>query len=296
MSSSGSSLAERLDLKIAETEETAVAPPVAKTTAKPASKSAKKVRRNLQQTLRTFHQRGGMFAFLFMAWLGFSGILLNQSADWGLDAIRVKASSIMSFYGLHTEPPKFGYFSGESWLVPTLENTVINGHLAEEHIPSPLGMVSIGEGDAELIFVASHDSLSIFTADVKRLDKLSGYMLPLGQIRRIGARGNKVALQGESVYLSTDGISWETYSDSGASIQWSESSRLPEEIAAETLPHARPSVALEQLLIDLHSGRLFGKFGAYFVNLVGIVCIWLSVSGVWMMWRTQKMRNNRGKN
>ena len=295
MSSSGSSLAEKIDLKLAETE--ASMPPTAQPVAKARSNTKRKAKRNLQQTLRSFHQRGGLFAFFFMAWLGFSGILLNQSADWGLDAIRVKASSIMAFYGLHTEPPKFGYFSGDAWLVPTLENTVVNGELAEEHIPSPLGMVSIGSDDAELIFIANHDSLSIFTPDVKRLDKLSGYMLPLGQIRRIGAHnGGKVALQGESVYLSTDGISWETYAGNGSDITWSETSPLPENIVTQSLPHARPSVALEQLLIDLHSGRLFGKLGAYFVNLVGIVCIWLSVSGVWMMWRTQKMRNNRSKN
>jgi len=43
-------------------------------------------------------------------------------------------------------------------------------------------------------------------------------------------------------------------------------------------------------LIDLHSGRLFGRLGPYVIDLVGLLALWLSISGVWMMWRTNQAR------
>src|SRR5690554_2169261 len=88
-------------------------------------------KKNLSLVLRQWHQRAGLFAFLFMAWLGFSGVLLNQSASWGLDAIRVKSAALMAMYGVYPQVPHTGYFSGGHWLVSTTENTVIDGRLLQ---------------------------------------------------------------------------------------------------------------------------------------------------------------------
>ena len=67
---------------------------------------------------------------------------------------------------------------------------------------------------------------------------------------------------------------------------------MPEPERELLLDYSRPSVSLEHVLVDAHSGRLFGNFGAWVINFVGFAAIGLSISGIWMWWR---IRSNRRK-
>ncbi len=46
---------------------------------------------------------------------------------------------------------------------------------------------------------------------------------------------------------------------------------------------------LERIILDLHSGRMFGTFGEYVMDIVALLFIFLALSGGWMwcrhMWR-----------
>src|SRR5579863_634663 len=70
-------------------------------TGKPAAQGPPpRPRRNLAATLRLWHQRAGLAAFLFLGWLGLSGVLLNEASDLGLNSVRVGWSWLMAIYGL----------------------------------------------------------------------------------------------------------------------------------------------------------------------------------------------------
>jgi len=45
-----------------------------------------------------------------------------------------------------------------------------------------------------------------------------------------------------------------------------------------------PSISLETLILDLHSGRFFGQFGVLFIDLIGLLVCILSITGLiaWM--------------
>ena len=276
-------------------------PTVKKVAIKPVSSAQKKPsapKRNTSLLLRQWHQRLGIFAFVFMGWLGFSGILLNQSVSMGLDAIRVGSSTLMSLYGLHTTIPENGYFSAGHWLVTTTENTVLDDIALDRHIPSPLGFVDIKNKGDELLFVATNDKLTLLSPTGVLIEELSGYMLPVGHIRGIGIVEQQdtsfLALQGEGTYISADGLSWQEF-DNTAAVNWSSLPQLDEKAKSDVEPYAHPTVALEQVLIDLHSGRLFGSIGSTLINFVGAAAVLLSISGIWMTWRTNRMRNARQK-
>lgn len=40
--------------------------------------------------------------------------------------------------------------------------------------------------------------------------------------------------------------------------------------------------------MDLHSGRIFGRWGPWAVDLVALVLIALGLSGTWMHWRAAR--------
>lgn len=260
--------------------------------------SAGKSKMNVSMLLRKWHQRIGLFAFIFMGWLGFSGVLLNQSVSMGLDAIRVNSIALMSLYGLHAEIPENGYRSGEHWLVTTTENTVLDDIALAQHIPSPLGFVDVKNGLGETLYVATNDKLTLLSTEGVVIEEQSGFMLPVGHIRNLGLyeQGGEsyLALQGENTYITEDGLTWNEF-DKPDQVRWSALETLSEGAKADVEPYAHPTVALEQVLIDLHSGRLFGSFGSTLINLVGVAAVLLSISGVWMTWRTNRMRNSRQK-
>lgn len=242
---------------------------------------------------RQWHQRAGLFASLFMVWLGASGFVLNQSAGWGLDAVRIDSGWLMSLYGLHPEPPKSGYFSDSHWLAQTSENTLLNGRPVIEYIPSPLGLASNGDADDPLLFVAASDRLAIFDVNGQRIDELRGYTLPISAIRRIGETDTHgIAIQDLDTFVTRDGLSWEPL-PAGALVSWSKPQRLPPELQEQALPYAKPTMPLEQILIDAHSGRLFGRYGPWVINVVGFTAVLLGLTGAYMYWSTARRRRRR---
>ena len=260
--------------------------------------SVAKPKLNVSMLLRKWHQRVGLFAFVFMGWLGFSGVLLNQSVSLGFDAIRVDSTALMSLYGLHTQVPENGYRSGSHWLVTTTENTVLDDIALAQHIPSPLGFVDIKNAFGETLYVATSDKLTLLSPEGVVIEEQSGFMLPVGHIRNLGLieRGGSsyLALQGENTYITEDGLTWNELNNSD-DVSWSRLVDLTDEAISDVEPFAHPTVALEQVLIDLHSGRLFGSIGSTVINIVGIAAVFLSITGIWMTWRTGRMRNARSK-
>lgn len=250
-------------------------------------------KRNLLATLREWHKRIGLFAFFFMAWLGLSGFLINQSASWGYDTVRIDWPWVMALYSLHPEPPASGFLSGGHWLAVTGDYTLIDAQPLAERIAEPLGFVVGGEPERPLLFVATAGSLVMLTAEGERYDELVPPILPVSSIRRIGVTDDgAVAVQDLDAFQSADnGDNWAPVDP--ARVHWSTTETIPEAERARLLPFSRPSVSLEHVLVDAHSGRLFGNIGAWVINLVGFSAFWLAVSGVWMWWRIRQNRRSR---
>ena len=158
--------------------------------------------------------------------------------------------------------------------------------------------MDVKNGLGETLYVATNDKLTLLSTEGVVIEEQSGFMLPVGHIRNLGLyeQGGEsyLALQGENTYITEDGLTWNEF-DKPDQVRWSALETLSEGAKADVEPYAHPTVALEQVLIDLHSGRLFGSFGSTLINLVGVAAVLLSISGVWMTWRTNRMRNSRQK-
>lgn len=250
-------------------------------------------KRTLTATLREWHKRAGLGAFLFMGWLGISGVALNQSASWGLDAMRVDWSWLMAVYGLHPQSPETGYSADGHWLAVQGEHAVMDGRLLGMPIKPPLGVAASGDAAHRLLLVASYDSVLLLNPEGVRVDELqAGLTLPVKAIARIGTAqdlAGMAVIEDQKLYGSVDGENWNPL-PANTHVSWSQAMPLSKEQRKKVEDYARPSVAAEQILIDLHSGRLFGRLGPYVIDAVGIAALWLAISGVWMMWRTNQAR------
>ncbi|MEW6168064.1 MAG: PepSY-associated TM helix domain-containing protein [Pseudomonadota bacterium] len=245
---------------------------------------------SLLASLREWHKRLGLFAFFFMGWLGLSGFLINQSAGWGYDTVRIDWGWVMALYGLHPEPPRTGFNAGDHWLAVTSDYTLLDAQPLAERIDEPLGLVAGAGLDPPLLFVATSSSVILLTPDGERYDELHPPILPVSTVRRIGRTADgAIAVQDLDAYQSRDGgNSWQPIDP--LQVQWSKTQAIPEPERERLMPYSRPSVSLEHVLVDAHSGRLFGNVGAWVINFVGFAAMGLSISGVWMWWRIRSSR------
>jgi hypothetical protein len=263
------------------------------------SRQSQQPKRNLSATLRDWHKRAGIFAFVFMGWLGLSGILLNEASDLNLNSIRIDWTWLMALYGLHADPPSQALSAGGHWLAVAADHTVLDGKLLGQQINAPLGFVAApepGEPAKQMLYVARADSLVLLKPDGSRVDELRMPPLPIGAIRRLGtieSRQGSIAIQGsDTAYESDDeGESWKVVP--ATEVQWSVLQPVPPDQRKLLLPFSRPSVSVQQILVDWHSGRQFGRFGTYFIDLVGLAALVLASSGIWMTVRTSNARRKQ---
>jgi len=73
-------------------------------------------------------------------------------------------------------------------------------------------------------------------------------------------------------------------------IEWIEPVVLAPAAAATYREHFRGYLlTTERLFQDLHSGRLFGPGGVWLVNLSSLLLIVLSITGLWIWWRSRAL-------
>lgn len=279
------------DSNVMRSAEPASSPPAPATAPKAL---AAKPKRNLTPFLREWHKRAGLFAFFFMGWLGFSGILINQSPSWGYDTDRIYWSPVMWLYSLEPEPPTEGFSADGHWLALTPEGTVLDARPLTPPVPLPLGLVAGGSAEQPLLFIANAEQVAVVTPEGARYDELRSPILPIETLRRIGrvkAAPGAIAVQELDAFQSADGGSTWSPVDP-ALVEWSAASELPPAERERLVEFSRPYVTLEHILVDAHSGAIFGRGGVYVINTVGLAAIWLAISGVWMWWRTRRRRKS----
>lgn len=268
----------------------AVKPPATPPASKP-----KAPKKTLTAQLRNWHQKVGLGSAAFVVWLAISGTLLSRSNELGFDTQRLQWPWLTSMYGLHAESPRMGFTAADNWVASTKEATLLNAQELSPRVQTPLGLVAGGDDKSPLLFIATSDSLVLVKPDGSRVDELRSPVLPVSSLRRIGrTEAGGIAVQDYDAYESLDsGTTWTPIV--AAKVQWSEPRPLPAAEREKIASFAKPSVLLEQVLIDLHTGRLFGALGSWLITIIGFMALWLAVSGFWTWWRINASRKRQGR-
>ena len=82
---------------------------------------------------------------------------------------------------------------------------------------------------------------------------------------------------------------------SNEDIEWTERYSLDEDEYEQLLVAYRGNgLKLERVILDLHSGRIFGDYGVYLMDAAAIALLWLSFSGLWV-WNSRRRKMLRKK-
>ena len=212
-------------------------------------------------------------------WIVISGWLLNHSDSLGLAELRVQSPLLAHWYNLDYTPPQQVFESQTHWLVLADDRPILDGKALAATLNTPVGLAQSGQ----LVAIADPHQLLLFTGQGQLIDKLADANLPLKNLQHIGTGCDGIAISDNSQTFSTaDGIDWQPCT---TAISWSAAQAITPGQLTQIEPLLIPPISAEKLLIDLHTGRFFGRYGALVVDLIGGCLLLLALSGLWLFFR-----------
>lgn len=235
--------------------------------------------------LRRWHARIGFAAVVFFLFLAVTGFALNHSAEFALDRRHVHAAWLLRWYGLAPESPRQAFRSGRHDLVAANGRWLLDGRLSGEKFPQPLGLVEL----PDMVVVASSTSLYLYDRDGTLIDHLERNALPAAPVQAIGAGARQLVLRTAlGTFESSDALSWKLAPRDA--VAWSVPAELSDSERGRYAELLNPGISVQQLLLDLHSGRIAGRYGPLAVDLLAVFLVVLSLSGAWLFLKPRHRR------
>jgi hypothetical protein len=250
---------------------------------------ARRLRR--RNTLTIWHRRLGLTAALFVLLLSTTGLALNHTDGLRLDERYVGAGWLLGWYGIEA-PDQAVSFPADGNMVTRLGERLYLGALrVEDHADSLIGAVS---SDGFVIVALDGDLLMLTAAGdrVERLGREDG--IPAG-IRAVGLTGDgRVVLDaGDGIYRADSQLlAWERVNGESTGLRWSAPAAPDPALLSDLRQDYLANIlTLERVILDLHSGRIFGRYGPWLMDAAALLLLVLAVTGVWVWWGLRPNRS-----
>ncbi len=241
------------------------------------------------RSLHVWHRTLGLCAGIFVIILAVTGILLNHTEEVGLDSHYVQSAWLLDWYGIAPPAPPVSYAVGEHWVSQVGARIYYDAIEVATDAELLLGAVAL----PEMIVVATQGQLILLTRKGEHIETLKGNQgVPAG-MRAIGVSGEHLAVRaahGDYV-ADADLLKWKEQPVEDA--HWAVVAIAPQAIAQRLLAAYRGTgLALERVVLDLHSGRIIGAWGRWIMDIAAGILIFLAATGVWM-WLKQRRRRHQ---
>ncbi len=236
---------------------------------------------NLTRFFLLWHRKIGLVLIFFILLLAITGILLNHTSEIGLDRIYPQNKTLLNWYHINPQTKIRSFRSQHHQISLVKEQFYLDQQLLKDiEIKSLLGLI---EYQNELI-VLTQNQLLILNKEGELLEEITIEDGLPENIKQIGTYQNKLIFQTikRGLVFDIETLESNTFPLS-PTIFWSKPSLIPEILKQKlTLLSQNKSLTLEQVILDFHSGRFFGKMGVYIMDFVSLLLLFLSFSGFWM--------------
>ena len=231
-----------------------------------------------------WHRWLGLLLLLPILFLVITGVLISVS-DWrGWQHETVHAAVLSSLYGVPPDVPETGYQAEDHWFVRQGGRLLFNtAHVAR--CPHALvGAVNY----QDLIAAICGDSMLLLDHKGALIETLSG-VPGAGQRLGLDSEGQLMLQSRAGIHVFDDFTGGWRDRDKDA-IDWAREAPLPDTLRNDLTQGAPlPGISRERVLLDLHSGRLFGRAGVWIVNAAALLMSLLALSGAWT-WASRLIR------
>ena len=242
-------------------------------------------------TVFLWHRRIGLLAIVLVIILSITGIMLNHTDKLMLDSRYINNSWLLSWYGIEPQEQPVSFKVGEN-IVSSLDNKLFFNDTVVTELQQTMHGAMAGE---QFIVVALESAIILLTLEGEFIEHVST-SISFTDIQRLGMKYNRPVIEtSDPLYYIADEhiLDWDVISNEG--IEWTQQHTLSDQEREALLVSYRGNgLKLERVILDLHSGRIFGQYGVYVMDAAAIALLWLSFSGLWV-WgsRRSKMRQKR---
>lgn len=224
--------------------------------------------------LLRWHRRLGVVSALFVLLLAVTGLMLNHSHELGLDHAPLENAALRHFYGVAPATTPDGLVQA----LPAGELRAEGGHLrlGSREIGACPQLVGVVEQPQQVLVVCSNRLWLLTPAGevIDQADSVRG--VPEG-LSAVGQGQGQVLLRRGEESLSVDlGDLSVKPAAPAPGVAWSE---------AAPAAAGDADLSWERVLLDLHSGRLFGRWGVLLMDAMALLFLVLAVTGVVMALR-----------
>ena len=259
--------------------------------------------------LFSLHRYAGLSAAFFAIVLSVTGILLNHTEALGLNHHTLSSSWLMRMYGISAPEVRQAYLlnnanNKQQWLVEYGDALFLNSHeprinnlepsLSTQKLDCATPLTGAVQTD-ELLIIGAPTQVCLFTHKGELVDQLKPEQGNL--IKRLGKSktGMIVLTTNGYLQLNPDITGFVSPQETPSGVEWAEPSSAPDSIiSALKRQHKGEGLPLERIILDLHSGRIVGLAGVYFMDLIALLLIFLATSG-FIMWARRTRRTNLRK-
>jgi len=246
-----------------------------------------------RRRFRRGHRWVGLSLVVFVLFLSVSGIALNHTGDLELDSRHVSWSWLLDAYGLEVPAPSASFADSGHRATLLGGRLFLDGRDIGQRESALAGIASLGP----LILIGGEKTAYLLMADGEFVEAIDLGSALDGRIEQVGRAGDRAVVQSAGgLYLSDQDVAVFESSDDVAMDHWSVAT-LPGAAEMEVLEAAwrGRGLTVERLLLDLHSGRIFGGAGPMVMDLVALLLIVLSLSGLILSRARNRRRNDNGK-
>lgn len=242
------------------------------------------------RVLRGWHRWLGLLAAGPALIIATTGILLNHGPGLRLDQRTVAAGWLFDWYGLSPREPMRAFrldpegIRPGDWVVEWGGQALYRGKSAG----SPGRTVAAGRLGSEIV-VAGERALVLLDADGELIEELHPSLLPGGRLLRCGERDGLFVCETEDgIYHFPQWSAAET--THGNAVRWFDSPSEPPGAVREEaeLAYRGEGLPLSRVMLDLHSGRIFGTAGVILYDLAAGFFLALVGTGLFLALKKRK--------
>ena len=232
-----------------------------------------------------WHRMIGLTVAILVLFLAVTGIVINHTNRLGLDHSYVQSDWLLDWYGIRLPEQPHGFKVDDSWVSQIGQRLYFGDRELKGDHARLIGAVQVGK----TIVIAAGDKLLLLTIDGRLIEQLSGSDGVPSGMRAIGImKPDRLAVQAaHGVYHSDKEFShWRK--QAAQHDNWAQPTAVPESLKQKLSRLYRGrGLSHERVLLDLHTGRLFGGFGVMVMDAAAIMLLLLALSGTWL-WLKRK--------
>ena len=230
--------------------------------------------------LGKLHRWIGAIVAVFLIVLAVTGILLNHSEGLELDKRFVSNDWVLSHYQLDTLPTSDLIYTTDTQFISQYDSQLfVDAHAVVKTHNQLIGAVSL----EEMTVLAFADSILLLTPTGEVIEWLYEEAGVPQQIQNIGQYHGEPVLQTRDGMWRSDFMldKWEKISLPG--VRWSTVGTMPAATLERIAAYGRgQGVSQQQLILDVHNGRILGFFGPWLLDLVALLIIGLAIITIWV--------------